>query len=298
MLLATLPVGAQPDSAKIAIKALPIPNGTVMLGTYYSDRFVGRKTSNGEVFRQNQYTAAHKTIPMGTFLLVTYPVTNQSIVVRVNDRCPKPNILDMTKLAVHSIGIKGSGKVVVSVLDPETGYTLWMNQDTLAMEANEYLAFRDKSRRKRISPYPISPTDKPEKEKSKPARDVSRTKKKNHVEPVEIEESDTLPVMPPPNPKPTPQPTTKPKENITEHAEANGKLYDIELCIVNSQMAAQREASRLPKDLQEKTLFRRNQLNNQVHVILSLGDSRSHAVRTQAMLIDDYPESCLILHEP
>ena len=76
-----------------------------MLGTYYADRFVGRKTSCGEIFRQNQYTAAHKRIPMGTYLLVTYPVTNKQIVVRVNDRCPKPGILDMTKLAVHALGM-------------------------------------------------------------------------------------------------------------------------------------------------------------------------------------------------
>ena len=84
---------------------------------------------------------------------------------------------------------------------------------------------------------------------------------------------------------------------MTVQVESTERLYDIELCIVNSQMAAQREVGRLPKELQEKTLFRRNQLNNQVHVILSLGDSRSHAVRTQAMLIDEFPDSCLILHE-
>ena len=76
-----------------------------------------------------------------------------------------------------------------------------------------------------------------------------------------------------------------------------GTLYDIELCIVNTQVAAQREVSRLPNDLQDKALFRRNQINNQVHVILAIADSRSHAVRTQAMLIDEFPDSCLIPHE-
>ena len=121
-----------------------------MLGTYYADKFVGRRTSNGEIFRQNQYTAAHKTIPIGPFLMVTYPVTEQTVVVRVNDRCPKPNILDMTKIAVHALGIKGSGKVAVTTLDPAVGYMLWVNQDTLAMTTAEYLAYRDKSKRKRI----------------------------------------------------------------------------------------------------------------------------------------------------
>lgn len=294
--MAMVPCRAQNDTDTLDMDN-ELPKGTVMLGTYYSDRFVGRKTSNGEVFRQNQYTAAHKTIPMGTYLLVTYPPTNLRIVVRVNDRCPKPGILDMTKLAVHSIGIKGSGKVVVTTLDPATGYALWIEQDTLAMEREEYYAFRDRTRRKRISPYPISPTDKPESAPRKADTPPKRSTKRTELAVAEIEPQDTLPDPPPPIQEPTQQPSTKPEEHPTEHVEQKGHLYDIDLCIVNSQMAAQREVSRLPKDLQEKTLFRRNQLNNQVHVILSLGDTRSHAVRTQAMLIDDYPESCLIPHE-
>ena len=297
MLLVALPAQGQTDTNQVGNTSDQMPNGTVMLGTYYSDRFVGRKTSNGEVFRQNQYTAAHKTIPMGTYLLVTYPVTNLKIVVRVNDRCPKAGILDMTKLAVHSIGIKGSGRVVVTTLDPATGYSLWVNQDTMAMDREDYLAFRDRSRRKRISPYPISPSDKQESSPQNADKPSTRSKKRTEPEVVELEPEDSLPQMPPPMPDPIPQPTTRPEEHPTEHTEVTGRLYDIELCIVNSQIAAQREASRLPKELQEKTLFRRNQLNNQVHVILSLGDTRSHAVRTQAMLIDDYPESCLIPHE-
>ena len=297
MLLVALPAQGQTDTNQVGNTSDQMPNGTVMLGTYYSDRFVGRKTSNGEVFRQNQYTAAHKTIPMGTYLLVTYPVTNLKIVVRVNDRCPKAGILDMTKLAVHSIGIKGSGRVVVTTLDPATGYSLWVNQDTLTMDREDYLAFRDRSRRKRISPYPISPSDKQESSPHKADTPSPRSKKRTEPDVVELEPEDSLPPMPPPIPDPIPQPTTRPEEHLTEHTEVTGRLYDIELCIVNSQIAAQREASRLPKELQEKTLFRRNQLNNQVHVILSLGDTRSHAVRTQAMLIDDYPESCLIPHE-
>ena len=115
---------AQNDSDEMTGNTSSLPDGKVMLGTYYADRFVGRKTSCGEIFRQNQYTAAHKTIPMGTYLLVTYPVTEQQVVVRVNDRCPRAGILDMTKLAVYSIGIKGSGKVIVTVLDPDEGYEM------------------------------------------------------------------------------------------------------------------------------------------------------------------------------
>lgn len=294
MLMSMLSAGAQTDTVRSGRTSESQPKGTVMLGTYYSDRFVGRKTSNGEIFRQNQYTAAHKTIPMGTFLLVTYPVTNQQIVVRVNDRCPKPGILDMTKLAVHSIGIRGSGRVVVTTLDPSTGYAMWVSQDTLALEAEDYYAFRDRSRSKRISPYPISPFDAGPPKNSKSRK--TSTKKKTTVDENVVNPNEDK-GLPPIDTLPEAQPVTRPEENVTIQVESTERLYDIELCIVNSQMAAQREVGRLPKELQEKTLFRRNQLNNQVHVILSLGDSRSHAVRTQAMLIDDFPDSCLILHE-
>lgn len=289
-----LSAGAQTDTVKSGRTSESQPKGTVMLGTYYSDRFVGRKTSNGEIFRQNQYTAAHKTIPMGTYLLVTYPVTNQQIVVRVNDRCPRPGILDMTKLAVHSIGIRGSGRVVVTTLDPSTGYAMWVGQDTLALDAEDYYAFRDRSRSKRISPYPISPYD-TEPSKTGKSRKTSEKKKTTVDENVVNPNEDKG--LPPIDTLPEAQPVTRPEENVSVQVESTERLYDIELCIVNSQMAAQREVGRLPKELQEKTLFRRNQLNNQVHVILSLGDSRSHAVRTQAMLIDEFPDSCLILHE-
>lgn len=291
--LAFAPVWAQNDTETENAQPELKPQGTVMRGTYYADKFVGRKTSNGEIFRQNQYTAAHKSIPLGTYLLVTNPATSLTIVVRVNDRCPKRGILDLTKLAANSLGIRGSGKVIVTALDAETGYAIWVNQDTLAMSAEEYYAFRDRSRNKRISPYPISPTDRKEQAAQKAAKPVVTPKKKAVEKPAKSVEPEPIDTLPPPLPDPEPQPAV-PKSSKNE---IKGPLYDIELCIVNTQMAAQREASRLPKDLQEKALFRRNQLNNQVHVILSLADTRSHAVRTQAMLIEEYPESCLIPHE-
>lgn len=281
---------AQPNTGDTDDNPSSRRNGITMLGTYYADKFVGRKTSCGEIFRQNQYTAAHKSIPMGTYLLVTYPATNRQIVVRVNDRCPKPGILDMTKLAVYSLGITGSGRVVVTTLDAETGARMWANQDTLAMSEEDYYAFRDRSRRKRISPYPISPTDRSAAKQAKqperkPSRAVADNAESETDEPVEIE-----PVVEIQQPVVTETPPAKTPVHT-------GTLYDIELCIVNTQVAAQREVSRLPNDLQDKALFRRNQINNQVHVILAIADSRSHAVRTQAMLIDEFPDSCLIPHE-
>lgn len=99
-----------------------------MHGTYYSDKFVGRKTSSGEVFVQNKYTAAHKTLKFGTLLLVTNPDNGKQVIVRVNDRCPRSGVLDMTRRAAKKIGV-GSRKVVVRVL-PERYMQQWAGQDS------------------------------------------------------------------------------------------------------------------------------------------------------------------------
>lgn len=87
----------------------------LMHGTYYSDKFVGRKTSSCEVFTQEGFTAAHKTYKFGTLLLVTNPNNGKQVIVRVNDRCPRTNVLDLTRRAARRIGIS-SRKVQVQVL--------------------------------------------------------------------------------------------------------------------------------------------------------------------------------------
>ena len=273
-----------------SIDMLANASGTTMLGTYYADRFVGRKTSCGEIFRQNQYTAAHKTLPMGTYLLVTYPVTNQHVVVRVNDRCPKSGILDMTKLAVHTLGIKGSGRVKVTILDPSMGSFLWSNQDTLAMTEAEYMAFRDKSRVRRISPWPINSQG------STPTLAQQSRSKQGADPPPKGKQQKEVQRKPQTSAAKDTALASKQDTTVTEPP-SKGHLYDIELCTVGSQQAANNEAKRLPQDLQNKVVFDRNFQNRQVRIILVIAESRSHAVRTQAMLIDDFPDSYVIAHE-
>ena len=83
--------------------------------TYYSTPFHGKTTSNGETFDMTKLTAAHKTLPYGTQLLVINPKNNKSVIVRINDRCPKAGILDLAKAAADSIGLS-SGKVTAYML--------------------------------------------------------------------------------------------------------------------------------------------------------------------------------------
>ena len=76
-------------------------------GTYYNDKFEGRKTASGEIFDQNAFTAAHWRIKLGTYILVTNQNTGLQVIVKVNDRCPKHGVIDLSHRAATAIGIRG-----------------------------------------------------------------------------------------------------------------------------------------------------------------------------------------------
>lgn len=85
------------------------PPSLVLTGTasYYSDFFEGRKTANGERFRQAGLTAAHRTLPFGTLVEVRSRATGKSVRVRINDRGPFSGgfAIDLTKAAARAIGV-------------------------------------------------------------------------------------------------------------------------------------------------------------------------------------------------
>jgi rare lipoprotein A len=74
--------------------------------SYYGKEFEGRKTANGEIFRNADFTAAHRTLPFNTFVRVTNSKNNLSITVRINDRGPfvKSRIIDLSEAAARRIG--------------------------------------------------------------------------------------------------------------------------------------------------------------------------------------------------
>jgi len=87
------------------------------MASFYSDYYEGKTTANGEIFRHNKNTAAHKTLPFGTKVEVTNLKNNQSIVVRINDRGPfvKGRIIDLTKSAAKDLGMMGAGVTKVKI---------------------------------------------------------------------------------------------------------------------------------------------------------------------------------------
>ncbi len=85
--------------------------------SYYSDYYEGRKTANGEIFQHNKITAAHKTLPFGTKVLVTNLSNNKTVLVRINDRGPyiRKRIIDLTKTAAREIDLIGPGITKVKI---------------------------------------------------------------------------------------------------------------------------------------------------------------------------------------
>ncbi|MCW9710663.1 septal ring lytic transglycosylase RlpA family protein [Avibacterium sp. 21-586] len=90
------------------------------IASYYHTMFAGRKTSNGEYYNPNSYTAAHKTLPLNSYVLVTNLRNGKKVVVRINDRGPfvKGRIIDLSRKAAGELGIvhRGLGKVRVEAM--------------------------------------------------------------------------------------------------------------------------------------------------------------------------------------
>jgi rare lipoprotein A (peptidoglycan hydrolase) len=87
--------------------------------SWYGPGFHGRRTASGERFNQFGLTAAHKTLPLGTRVRVTNLATDESVVVRINDRGPyaRGRIIDLSRGAAAAIGLKGVGNVMIARID-------------------------------------------------------------------------------------------------------------------------------------------------------------------------------------
>ena len=87
------------------------------IASWYGKKFHGRKTSNGEIYNMYGVTAAHKTLPLGTYVRVRNLKNNKKIDVRINDRGPfvRGRIIDLSYGAAKKMGIVGAGTAPVEV---------------------------------------------------------------------------------------------------------------------------------------------------------------------------------------
>jgi len=86
--------------------------------SWYGKDFHGRKTASGEPYNMYAMTAAHKTLPLGTYVSVRNLKTNKKIEVKVNDRGPfvRGRIIDLSYTAAKKLGIVGPGTAPVEII--------------------------------------------------------------------------------------------------------------------------------------------------------------------------------------
>ena len=93
------------------------------LASYYGKEFHGRKAANGDQFSQNEMTAAHRRLPLGTKVMVENRATGEQVEVKITDRGPyadtKRRIIDLSKAAADSVGIVEQGVAPVRVIVTE-----------------------------------------------------------------------------------------------------------------------------------------------------------------------------------
>lgn len=87
------------------------------IASWYGDYFHGRKTANGEIFDMNKISAAHKTLPLPSYVEVINLDNEKRLYVRVNDRGPFADgrIIDLSKKAAALLGFKHKGLARVHV---------------------------------------------------------------------------------------------------------------------------------------------------------------------------------------
>jgi rare lipoprotein A len=87
----------------------------VGIASWYGPTFHGKSTANGEIYDQNELTAAHKTLPFNTVVVVTNLENGKTVTVRINDRGPYAHnrIIDLSRAAAERIDMIGPGTVQV-----------------------------------------------------------------------------------------------------------------------------------------------------------------------------------------
>lgn len=94
------------------------------IASWYGPQFHNKKTANGEVFDMNTVSAAHKTLPLPTFVQVTNMENGRSMKIRINDRGPYAHgrIIDLSRRAAQLLGFEkqGTARVRVAVLAEES----------------------------------------------------------------------------------------------------------------------------------------------------------------------------------
>ena len=99
----------------VAVIAVPASAAQTVGATWYGNELRGHRTASGETFNPNGMTAAHRSLPFGTCLVVGNPGTGREVRVRINDRGPFTggNSLDLSAGAARAIGMRSTQHVTM-----------------------------------------------------------------------------------------------------------------------------------------------------------------------------------------
>ncbi len=101
---------AQAKTQKTQKPANPKPY-QVGTASWYGEYFQGKETASGEPYDMNDFTAAHTTLPLGTYVRVTNLTNGKAVILRINDRGPYVDnrIIDVSYNAARALGFKDRG---------------------------------------------------------------------------------------------------------------------------------------------------------------------------------------------
>jgi rare lipoprotein A len=85
--------------------------------SWYGRQHHGKRTASGETYDMNKLTAAHRTLPLGTWVLVTNRDNGRTVEVRINDRGPfrRHRVLDLSYAAARRLGAIGEGVIPITL---------------------------------------------------------------------------------------------------------------------------------------------------------------------------------------
>ncbi|MGF6763344.1 rare lipoprotein A [Paraburkholderia sp. GAS33] len=107
--------------------------------SWYGRFFHGRRTANGERYDMHALTAAHRTLPLGSYVRVTNPANDSSVIVRINDRGPfaRGRIIDLSLAAATALHMQRAGTARVQIVGLTPKEAKAEQAETLASNTND-----------------------------------------------------------------------------------------------------------------------------------------------------------------
>jgi len=129
----------QPATTVIARQEKPQKTG---IASYYHNKFEGRKTATGEIFDNDNFTAASNFFKLGTFVKVTNLQNGKVVYVKINDRMGHPSrVIDLTENAARKLKFvnRGTTKVKIEQVPVQEAKRYIIAQTNLNIAANPTL---------------------------------------------------------------------------------------------------------------------------------------------------------------